>query len=222
MLVMPVPEKRWRSRPRRGFTELVPIPRRFYSSRTVLRRFVSKDVPDLYRLLQRNRAWLRPFIPEIPKDLSQADLLLQIRREHLEARSGERLDLAITEADSGAVIGRASLIQVCWGVQLSAGIGYWIDEAFAGKGIAREAVATVVSFAFEETGLNRIWASVRAENVRSRSLLERLGFRLEGVHRQELYIDHDWRDMQCFSILREDYDVLADDWIRHGWLGWAT
>lgn len=218
---MPVPEKGWRSRPGRGFTELVPIPRRFFSSRTVLRRFVSGDAKELFRLMQRNRAWLRPFLPEIPKDLSQADLLLQIRREHQEARTGKRLDMAITRGEAGAVIGRISLIQVCWGVQLSAGIGYWVDEASCGNGLAREAVATLVSFAFEETGLNRIWASVRPENLRSRHLLEHLGFRLEGVHRQELYIDHDWRDMQCFSLLREDYDSLADEWIRKGWLGWA-
>ena len=218
---MPVPGTGWRSGPGRGFTELVPIPRRFHSARTVLRRFVAKDAEELFLLTRRNRTWLKPFIPEIPIDLSRSDILTQILREHREARSGQRLDLAVTMEETGDLIGRVSLIQVCWGVQLSAGIGYWIDEKHSGRGLAREAVATLLSFAFEETGLNRIWASVRPENVRSHHLLDCLGFRLEGIHRQELYIDHGWRDMQSFSLLREDYDALADEWIRRGWLGWS-
>lgn len=218
---MPVPENGWRSRPGRGFSELVPIPRRFYSARTVLRRFVSGDASVLLQLMQRNRVWLRPFTPEVPIDLSATDVLKQIRQEHAEARTGKRLDMAIVDGENAGLIGRISLIQVCWGVQLSAGIGYWIAKEHAGKGLGREAVATMLSFAFEETSLNRIWASVRPENVQSRHLLDRLGFRVEGVHRQELYIDRAWRDMECLSLLREDYDRVADDWIRRGWLGWA-
>lgn len=184
-----------------------------------MRRLSLRDIPDLAEGLKKNKTWLHSYLPEWPGDVVAPDLRRMIRREHQEARSASRLDLGIFEGETGPLIGRAGLIQVRWGVQLSAGIGYWIDESHCGRGLGKEAVATLVSFSFEEAGLHRIWASVCLENIRSINLLEKLGFRAEGIHRRELFIAGRWQDMHQFSILREEYDLRADMWIEKGWLG---
>ncbi|MBF0499448.1 MAG: GNAT family N-acetyltransferase [Candidatus Riflebacteria bacterium] len=208
-------------RPGKGFIELMPPGRMFHSRRLVLRRLNQRDVSELMLALKKNQLWLAAYLPAWPGELTKADLSRVIRREHVEARSASRLDLGVFSEKESSLIGRASLLQVRLGVQLSAGIGYWIDEAMAGQGLGKEAVATLVSFAFEEAGLHRIWASVCLDNSRSMKLLETLGFKSEGIHRKELFIAGRWQDMCQYSILREEYDLVADTWIKNGWLGWA-
>jgi ribosomal-protein-alanine N-acetyltransferase len=53
-------------------------------------------------------------------------------------------------------------------------------------------------------GLHRLEANIRPENAPSRRVVEKLGFRDEGLHARYLYIDGAWRDHLSFAITRED------------------
>jgi ribosomal-protein-alanine N-acetyltransferase len=53
-------------------------------------------------------------------------------------------------------------------------------------------------------GLHRLQADIRPENLRSQRLVERLGFRQEGLLRRYLDIDGDWRDHLSYALLAED------------------
>ena len=86
----------------------------------------------------------------------------------------------------------------------SASVGYWVDGRLAGLGITPTALALVVDHCFTEVGLHRIEANVRPENGPSRRVVEKLGFREEGLHPRFLYIDEDWRDHLCFALTVED------------------
>ena len=68
--------------------------------------------------------------------------------------------------------------------RLSAEIGYWLGEAYWGRGIMSEAVGRVTELAFAETDLVRIFALVFAWNPRSGRVLERSGHAREGVLRR--------------------------------------
>ena len=57
---------------------------------------------------------------------------------------------------------------------------------------------------FDPVRLHRLQAGIRPENGPSQRLVERLGFRSEGLLRRYLDIDGDWRDHRCYALLAED------------------
>jgi [ribosomal protein S5]-alanine N-acetyltransferase len=68
----------------------------------------------------------------------------------------------------------------------------------------RRAVALAVDHCLGAAGLHRIEATVRPENVASRRVLEKLGFREEGIFRRYLDVDGAWRDHLCYAMTAEE------------------
>lgn len=104
----------------------------------------------------------------------------------------------------GQLAGQVSVWHVSWGPTRSGEVAYWIDQEFAGRSITTAAVAMAVDHCLLEMGLHRLVASVRPENVPSRRVVEKLGFRNEGVRVREVHIDGAWRDHICYAITAED------------------
>ncbi|MDH5460698.1 MAG: GNAT family N-acetyltransferase [Candidatus Bathyarchaeota archaeon] len=84
-------------------------------------------------------------------------------------------------------------------------VGYDLEPAHWGESIMTEALRAVLRYGFEEMALNRIQAIIDSENMRSIKLVERLGFRKEGVLRQNSYFRGKFRDEVCFSLLKEEW-----------------
>lgn len=220
------------------FGQWMPPGRRLYGKRIMLARLSARQAPTLERLLEANRRWLDPWMPTLPEGFSETDVRRSIFLENQEAKRGARLDLGIflreppdedlsvgdvarhpRRGSCGPLVGRIALHTLQWGIIRSAGVGYWIDERHAGRGMMTEALATLVSFAFEEVRLHRIWAGIQPKNLRSTRLVERLGFTREGLHRQELFIAGSWQDQVHYAMLEEEYDELAETWLARNWLG---
>jgi len=83
-------------------------------------------------------------------------------------------------------------------------LGYWVDRRVAGRGIGSIAVALVTDHCFGPARLHRVEANVRPENAASRRLLEKLEFRAEGLHRNYLLIDGEYRDHMGYALTTED------------------
>ena len=84
-------------------------------------------------------------------------------------------------------------------------IGYWLREEFQKKGIMTRSVAALLRFAFEERGINRIQIKVAPENLRSRGIPERLGFKFEGIERDSELVKGDlFRDAEVYSMLKRE------------------
>lgn len=83
-------------------------------------------------------------------------------------------------------------------------IGYMLARAHWGSGIAAEAVARVIDQLFAE-GQRRVFADTDPENAPSRALLEKLGFRLEGLLRQEWETHIGVRDTTLYGLLRDEW-----------------
>ncbi|WP_108809826.1 GNAT family N-acetyltransferase [Sphingorhabdus sp. Alg231-15] len=88
-------------------------------------------------------------------------------------------------------------------------IGYILNRAAWGKGIAREAVIRVIQYGFEELGLRRICADVDPDNLASIKLLKRLGFQQEAHLRQEWETHIGIRDSLIFGLLRDDWQNVS-------------
>ena len=83
-------------------------------------------------------------------------------------------------------------------------IGYIIDPARQRQGIATEAVSAMLDFCFGELGLHRVQAFIHPDNTASRTLVEKLGFRCEGLLRDNLRVDDVWRDDMLYALLETD------------------
>jgi ribosomal-protein-alanine N-acetyltransferase len=119
-----------------------------------------------------------------------------------EAKAGRCLPFAVTY--DGELAGQVTVSNVVRGAFQSASVGYWVDAQLAGRGVVPTALALVVDHCFTDVGLHRIEANVRPENAPSRRVLEKLGFRHEGLHPRFLYIDGEWRDHLSFAVTVED------------------
>ncbi|GAA0480525.1 hypothetical protein GCM10009096_23230 [Parasphingorhabdus litoris] len=87
-------------------------------------------------------------------------------------------------------------------------IGYILNGAAWGKGLAREAVARVIAYGFDELGLRRIYADVDPENSTSIKLLEILGFHQEAHLRQAWETHVGVRDSLIFGLLRDEWQSV--------------
>lgn len=93
----------------------------------------------------------------------------------------------------------------------SSEIGYWIDEDYEGKGIVLHSCRTLIDYGINEKNLHRVVIKCATENLRSISIPQKLGFLLEGIERQSELIGGIYYDMQVFSILKHEWELLSDD-----------
>jgi [ribosomal protein S5]-alanine N-acetyltransferase len=171
-----------------------------------LRPVRPKDASVWRETRVRNAAWLRPWEPTNPETpLYRTNLspyVSMARTMRREARQGLTVPWVVTYG--GRFAGQLTVGSIVWGSARSAQVGYWIDEAFAGRGVTPTALAMAVDHCFFVIGLHRLEATIRPENHASRRVVEKLGFREEGLRRRSLHIDGAWRDHLCYALTVED------------------
>ncbi len=165
-----------------------------------------RDAAEWTRLRLDNEGWLRPWEPSAPQPWAERHTpatYRAVRRVLTQrARLGTTLPFAVRV--EGRLAGQVTVDNIVRGALRSGFLGYWIDREAAGRGMASLAVALVADHAFGQAGLHRLQADIRPENLRSQRLVERLGFRQEGLLRRYLDIDGDWRDHLAYALLAED------------------
>ena len=109
----------------------------------------------------------------------------------------------IRRADN-ALLGAITLDNIRRGPAQSGTIGYWVGAPYAREGYMREAIEAVTHYAFVKLDLSRIEAACLPENVASRGVLEKAGFKYEGVAQAYLQINNRWRNHVLYSALRSD------------------
>jgi [ribosomal protein S5]-alanine N-acetyltransferase len=170
-----------------------------------LRYAEMRDYEDWARLRAQSREFLEPWEPTWPTDdLSRAAFRRRLRRNRDEILGDEAYPFLIFRIADHALVGGLTLGQVRRGVAQTATLGYWMGEAYAGQGLMSSAVRAVIDHAFGPLGLRRIEAACLPHNQRSIRLLERLGFRKEGIARAYLQINGRWQDHLFFALLDSD------------------
>jgi [ribosomal protein S5]-alanine N-acetyltransferase len=107
--------------------------------------------------------------------------------------------------EDDALLGAANLSQIFRLGFQSAYLGYWIGAPYARRGYMAEGLALVLSEAFRGMKLHRIEANIQPENIPSRRVVQKLGFRREGYSPRYLKIAGRWRDHERWAILREEW-----------------
>lgn len=107
-------------------------------------------------------------------------------------------------AEQSRLIGQVSVSKISEGSARSASVGYWIDQRYAGRGIVPTAVALACDYCWQVMKLHRIEICIRPENERSLRVVQKLGFREEGMRPRYLHINGDWRDHRVFALNAEE------------------
>lgn len=179
-----------------------------------LRPLTRRDREEWNLVRWENRDWLAPWESQDPRGHEYLPTFGEyVRIQAKESKEGTSYGWVITEG--GPILGHVTLSQIYWGALRSASIGYWVSHHRAGEGITPRAVALVCGFGFDDLELNRIEINIRPENTSSLRVVEKLGFRYEGMRERFIFIDGDWRDHHSFALTYEEgrrmvADILAN------------
>ena len=183
-----------------------------------LRPLRMRDASAWMECRRRNVEWLRPWEATPPTGpttfgVSAAVFTTMTRRLRADARAGRALPFVVTV--DGKFAGQLNVAGIVRGSMDSAHIGYWVDERVAGRGVMPTAVALTVDHCFGPVGLHRIEVNIRPENVASRRVVEKLGFREEGIRKRYLHISGDWRDHISYAVVKDELpNGLLHRWHR--------
>ncbi|WP_066514305.1 GNAT family N-acetyltransferase [Curtobacterium ammoniigenes] len=181
--------------------------------RITIRPLRLRDARDLDFALTSNRGWLRTWEATSPSGHASTDVRGSIRALQANARSGLGLPFAM-ELD-GRFVGQLNVSGITYGSLASASIGYWVVQSAAGNNVTPTAVALAVDYCFRTVGIHRIEICIRPENAPSLRVVEKLGFRYEGLRRRYIHINGDWRDHFCFALVAEEVrEGVLDRWVK--------
>ncbi|QUJ75295.1 GNAT family N-acetyltransferase [Sulfitobacter albidus] len=178
---------------------------RLETERMTLRPPVHNDHRAWVALRSESREFLTPWEPTWARDhLSRKAFSNRVYWANRSVNAGTALPLFMIRRTDQVLLGAITLDNIRRGPALAGTLGYWTGAAFARQGYMREAIETVVHYAFNHLDLSRIEAACLPENTPSRGLLERTGFKYEGVAQSYLQIDGRWRTHVLYAHLRGD------------------
>lgn len=171
--------------------------------RLTLRPLRRRDRREWRDLRDANVDWLREWESTVPAPMPQPMRFgSMVRTMDREGQAGRMLPFII-DLD-GRIVGQMHLFGITWGSLRSAAAGYWVSQEVAGRGIAPLALAMLVDHAIHGMGLHRIEVNIRPENVKSLRVVDKLGFRDEGVRARYLHINGAWHDHLTFAVTTEE------------------
>ncbi len=184
-----------------------------------LRTMSEADYEAWYEVRARCRDWLVPWEPRprggpLPAE-DRASFTARCAIRERERQLGTGYGFGIFWG--GRFAGEITLSSIQRGPFQSAFIGYWVDQALAGRGLVPEAVVITLHFAFEAIALHRVEISIIPRNRASRRVVEKLGIRMEGVAERFLEIDGVWEDHARYAVTAEEWQErrgqLLGDWL---------
>jgi [ribosomal protein S5]-alanine N-acetyltransferase len=164
-----------------------------------------RDYDPWAELRERSRSFLTPWEPTWPgDDLTRTAFRHRLRRHAQEITEDQAYPFLIFRESDDVLVGGLTLGQIKRGVAQSATLGYWMGLSFAGKGLMSRSVRAMAGFAFTSLRLHRIEAACLPHNEASIKLLERNGFKKEGLARAYLRINGLWQDHVLYALLETD------------------
>ncbi|MFD6092149.1 GNAT family N-acetyltransferase [Oerskovia sp. NPDC060338] len=162
------------------------------------------DAAALADLLRTNREFLAPFEPERGEEwFTLAGQRASVAAALAQELAGSVVARVVVD-EGGQVAGWTIASGIVRGALRSCALGYWVDEARNGRGLATAAVGEMVDHAFGPLGLHRVQAETLVHNVASQRVLERNGFTRYGLAPGYLQIAGRWQDHAMFQVLASD------------------
>ncbi len=178
---------------------------RIETERMTLRLPQHGDFRAWSTLRDQSAPFLTPWEPVWAADhLSRKAFTSRIYWANRSTGQGTALPLLLIRRADAALLGAITLDNIRRGPSQAGTLGYWMGQAHARQGYMREAILALVHHAFTVMDLSRLEAACLPENAASRGVLEKCGFKYEGVAQSYLQIAGRWRNHVLYANLRSD------------------
>ena len=178
---------------------------RIETQRMTLRPPQHSDYTPWSSLRKESREFLTPWEPTWADDhLTRKAFTNRVYWAQRAIGQGTAVPLFLMRRADHALLGAITLDHIKRGPAQSGITGYWIGQPYARQGYMREAIEALVHYAFTTLDLSRIEAGCLPENTASRNLLEKCGYKYEGVAQSYLQINGRWRNHVLYANLRID------------------
>ena len=180
--------------------------KRLTGNRIHLRPPKRRDAVKWQKLRLESKKFLVPWEPSWDAfSCSRRAYMRFLKNSNYLANMDKAYSFLIFKNDDKSLLGGINLGNVRRGVSQSLTIGYWIGHKYTRKGYMFEALGILIPSVFVDLRINRIEAATLEENKASRQLLKKIGFKKEGLMRDYLKINGEWRNHIMYSLLYNDY-----------------
>ena len=174
--------------------------------RVFLRPPKRRDALKWQKLRLASKSFLVPWEPAWnASSCSRRSFIRYFKNSNYLANMDRAYSFLIFNIEDKSLLGGVNVGNVRRGVSQSASLGYWIGKQHSKKGYMKEALDVLIPSLFLDLQLNRIEAATLENNLASKNLLNKIGFRKEGKLRKYLKINGEWQDHDLYSLL--EYDI---------------
>ncbi len=178
-----------------------------YGKRTVLHSVGLNDVARLFSMIDGSREHLQEWLPWIDFVHSIDDERHIVEQWIYDMQMKSAIHLCITSEDK--LVGFVSTHQIDW-VNQKTSVGYWVGRRSLRHNYATEATAVLVNYLFENLRLHRIFIQAATGNAASNKVIKKLGFKWEGVLRENERIRERYLDHNIYGMTRSDFAEQRD------------
>ncbi len=176
--------------------------------RVLLRPLNLSDSERLVSLINASANELREFMPWMREKITRKEEDDYLLRAVQEMNLNQAFHFAMVLKEAKEVIGVIATHPIDW-LNESASIGYWIATEFSGKGYTTESVVLILEGLFMEVKLHRVAVSAATDNRASNRIIEKIGFRFEGVQKLAGKVaPSQWKDLNTFALLDSEYKSM--------------
>ena len=166
-----------------------------------LRQLERGEAAMLFALTEKNCTYLRRWLPWLDDTYSVDDSRAFIESGHERYANRESMELGVWHRSS--LVGMVAFNQFAWGSR-GGELGYWLDAEAQGSGLMTRACRALMAHGFSELDLHRVEIRCAVNNLKSRAIPERLGFRHEGRLREVEWLYDHFVDQIVYGLLARE------------------
>lgn len=167
------------------------------------------DVRTLFRIIENSRGHLEQWLPWVDFVHTADDERHIVEQWIYDMQLRAAVHLCITLGDD--IVGLVGTHQIDW-INQRTSIGYWIGKEHTGKHFATEATAILLTYLFESVKLHRVFIQAATGNKASNRVIEKLGFKWEGLLRENERVKDRYLDHNIYGMTQGDFSGLKESY----------
>ena len=162
-----------------------------------------RHAKELYQVIDKSREsigrWLT--FPKRTNKVEDSAIFIEKSLKRLSENNGYWAGIWHNQTIAGSI----GFLYIDWSARKTE-IGYWLGDSYKGKGLATKAVKQFIDHSFNDLNLKKVEINVASNNLKSRAIPERLGFKEEGAIRNYEYLNGEYHDRVIYGLLKEEWD----------------
>jgi ribosomal-protein-serine acetyltransferase len=177
----------------------------------LLRSVELTNSEELYRAINESREHLGRWLPWVEYVQSLQDERNMVEQWVYEMQMRAAIHLCIIFENK--IAGVISTHQIDW-LNQRTGVGYWIRKEMTGRHLATSATAVLMNYLFKKLKLHRIYIQAATDNDASNKVIRKLGFKLEGVLRENEKVRERYLDHYIYGMTESDFENIRTSLLR--------